>query len=259
MREGPNDRSGSLHTFQTDVDDDECNCHNCTGSFLVSKDPVTSSSRLPALVLEGPPTIPWPDWTPLLLSDRDLENMSKSELIEAGKEMRRNLGLANQHIAARDGIIEALHATLVIQNLFVEKQSRALNAKETKKKSDRTKLTMDGQGRHLTSDEWIQKTEEAKRLREAEAAAKLQRSKDRDAAKDAKEALEERWKEIKEAHEEAVAAWEDECHTLLAGGCRKKDLPKKPVRAKKPKAVELGGRPGLPEQPDEDDSDSDND
>ncbi|KAF8211790.1 hypothetical protein K438DRAFT_1494564, partial [Mycena galopus ATCC 62051] len=94
-----------------------------SGSFLVSKDPITSTSRLPKPVLEGPPTtIPQLDLTLLELSDTALESMLKSELLEATKRMRENLGVANQYIVARDGIIEPSHATIVLQNVFCERQ-----------------------------------------------------------------------------------------------------------------------------------------
>ncbi|KAJ6524626.1 hypothetical protein DFH09DRAFT_937165 [Mycena vulgaris] len=230
---------------------------SASASFLVSKDPVTSKSRLPVPVLEGPPmAIPQPDWMPLALSDQDLERMSRDELIEAGKRMRQNLGLANQHIAARDGIIESSHATIVLQNIFVGKQNEALHAKENKKTTNRTKVTMNGFGRHLTSPEFIEQTRLAKVAREAEATAKIRKAKKRKAAKTAKEKLEEEWKQIKEDHELAVAAWEEECQNLIGEGCRKKDLPKKPVRPKKPTTAEVEEPPAPPE---EEESDSDDD
>ncbi|KAJ7825003.1 hypothetical protein B0H13DRAFT_1658207, partial [Mycena leptocephala] len=177
-----------------------------------------------------------------------------SELLEMGKKMRENLGLANQHIAARDGIIESAHATIVLQNVFVEGQSEALHAKENKKTTNRVRLSMDGIGRHLTSKEWIEKTKEAQDARDAEVAAKAQKADDREAAKIAKEALEQQWKDMKAEHELAVAAWEEECRKLVNGGCRKKDLPKKPTRPKKPKGREAEDQPAPPE---EEESDSD--
>ncbi|KAF8185614.1 hypothetical protein K438DRAFT_1765837 [Mycena galopus ATCC 62051] len=142
--------------------------------------------------------------------------MSKNELLEASKRLRQNLGLANQHIVARDGIIESSHATIVLQNVFCERQSEALNAKEQKKKTNHVTLSMGSLGRHLTAPEWIAKTEEAQRLRDAENVAKVQRAEDREAAQMAKEALEERWKEMKAAHEKAVVTWEAECRDLRA-------------------------------------------
>ncbi|KAF7336140.1 DDE-domain-containing protein [Mycena venus] len=154
-----------------------------SGSFLVSKDLVTSKSHLPDPVLEGPPTIiPQLDLGSMELSDEDLERMSKHELLEATKMLRQNLGLANQHIAARDGIIESAHATIVLQNVFCERQSEALNAKEQKKKSNHVALSMGGLGRHLTALEWIEQTELAQKARDDEIAVKEKRAEGREAA-----------------------------------------------------------------------------
>ncbi|KAJ7216437.1 hypothetical protein GGX14DRAFT_358967 [Mycena pura] len=227
-----------------------------SGSFLVSKDTITSTSRLPNPVLEGPPTtIPRLDLTVLELDDKELEGMSKNELLEASKRMRQTIGVANQHIVARDGIIESSHATIVLQNVFCERQSQALQAKEKKKnKTSRVALSMGGLGRHLTDPEWIAKTEEAQKARDAEAAAKVRRAEGREAARIAKDAREKVWKDIKAAHEKAVAAWEERCRDLRAIRTRAKDLPKKPVRPKKPKA------PAVEEPPaggDDDESSSD--
>ncbi|KAJ7809841.1 hypothetical protein B0H14DRAFT_2269186, partial [Mycena olivaceomarginata] len=194
-----------------------------SGSFLVSKNPVTSQSRLPAPVLEAAPTtIAQPDWTSLRLSDQDLEGMSKHQLLEATKKMWQNLGAANQQIAARDGIIESSHATIVLQNVFCERQRQALHAKENKKKSGRAVLSMGGLGRHLTDPEWIAKTREAQEARDAEAVAKVQRAEGREAAKIARETRAKEWEDIKAAHEAAVAAWERDCAARRETGCRPK-------------------------------------
>lgn len=148
-----------------------------------------------------------------------------------------------RQIQARDGIIESSHATLVVQNMFVKKQSQALHAKETKKQSKRGKLSMEGRGRHLTSQEWIEKTEEMERLREEEAAAKVQRAADREVAKTAKEALRLKWEEIKADHERAVEDWKSVCQRLTEQGVKKKHHPKKPKRPLKPKAPTTSGAP----------------
>jgi hypothetical protein len=112
---------------------------------------------------------------------------SQSQLLEYALGMRDSLKNARLHIKARDGIIEATQATIVVQNLFVDKQSQALHAKETKQKTQRTKLSMEGRGRHLTSDEWMEKTAEVARLRDEEAAEKLKRADMQEAAKAEKE------------------------------------------------------------------------
>ncbi|KAJ7325744.1 hypothetical protein DFH08DRAFT_816824 [Mycena albidolilacea] len=179
-----------------------------SGSFLVSKNPVTSQSRLPAPVLEAmPTTIAQPDWTSLQLSDQDLEGMSKHQHLEATKK-----------------------------NVFCERQSQALHAKENKKKSGRAVLLMGGLGRHLTDPEWITKTREFQEARDAEAVAKVQRAEGQEAAKIARETHTKEWEDIKVVHEAAVAMWERDCAARREVGCRAKDLLKKPVRPKKPKA-----------------------
>jgi hypothetical protein len=68
----------------------------------------------------------------------------------------------------------------------------------------------------------------------AEAIQKEQRKSNREALKSARAALEVRWKETKAEHEKAVDAWKLECERLTADGVRKRDLPRKPTRPKKP-------------------------
>ncbi|KAJ7281716.1 hypothetical protein C8J57DRAFT_1056355 [Mycena rebaudengoi] len=226
-----------------------------SGSFLVSQASVTSLSSLPAPVLEGPPALAQPDWSQLEVTDENLGAMTKSQLLEAAGKMRANLALARQHEIAGHGRIESAHGTIVLQNLFVEKQSQALNKKENKKKTNHTKLSMGGMGRHLTAPEWIEKTAQAAREREEEAAAKVQRAGDQEVAKAVKEAREKRWKEIQVEHTAAVSAWEERCKQLLAEGCKRKDLPKKPVQEKKPKPPVVEKSISEPE---DDDTDTDN-
>jgi hypothetical protein len=228
-----------------------------SGSFLVSSSRITSQNSIPAPVLERPPQLPEPDWQNGSYSDATMAGWSQSQLLEYALGMRDNLKNAQLHIKARDGIIEATQATIVVQNLFVDKQSQALHAKETKQKTQRTKLSMEGRGRHLTSDEWMEKTVEAARLRDEEAAEKLKRADMREAAKAEKEKLKQQWERIKEDHERAVERWQKRCEEMTKAGVKKKDLPKKPTRPLKPKAAEAATTPGAPEDSDGDDSGSD--
>jgi hypothetical protein len=212
-----------------------------SGSFLVSSIQITSQHTISAPVLEGPPSLPDPEWS---LLDQNLDKMSRSELVSLATSLQGGLGLARQHIAARDGIIEGAHATMVIQNMFVERQSQALNAKENKKSKDRTKILMDGKGRHLTDREFISKLEKAQQERNDEARAKEKRAGVRNAARVARLALEVKWKEVQEVHRRQVEAWETECQKLADEGVPKKHLPKRPLRPPKPKltvAVEATG------------------
>ncbi|KAJ7697931.1 hypothetical protein B0H16DRAFT_1349865 [Mycena metata] len=225
-----------------------------SGSFLVGPAQVTSVSRIPAPVLEGPPSLAPPNWDHLAVPDDAVEGLTWKELIEYAKGMKNDLRNSQQQIRARDGIIESAHATIVVQNLHVEKQSQALHAKETKKKTKREKLPMAGRGHHLTAQELIDAAERAKRQREEEEAAKAKRAGEREVAKEAKEKLQKEWEKIKEDHEKAVDAWKEECDQLLADGVLKRNLPKKPARARKPTAPK---RPTT--QDDSDGSDDEND
>ncbi|KAJ7724382.1 hypothetical protein B0H16DRAFT_1472425 [Mycena metata] len=119
---------------------------------------------------------------------------------------------------------------------LLEYASRALHSKETKKKNKRETLPMDGFGRHLTAPEFIAAKEEAERLRDEEIADKAKGADDREAAKAAKEQLKEEWEQIKADHAKVVELWEEECARLKDEGVSKKNLPKKPKRARKPKA-----------------------
>ncbi|KAJ7147439.1 hypothetical protein C8R43DRAFT_890005 [Mycena crocata] len=225
-----------------------------SGSFLVGSSKVTSISTIPEPILEGPPSFPQPDWDHLADPDDALDGLTRSELLEYAKGAKRDLRNAQQHIHARDGIIESSHATIVVQNLFVKKQSQALFSKESKKKTKRSKLSMEGRGRHLTGAEWMEKTAEAARAREEEAAEKIKRAGDRETAKLAKEELARQWKVIQENHERAVATWKLECDRLTAAGVKKKDLPKKPIRPLKPKPAKTAE---LPDNSDGEESGSD--
>ncbi|KAJ7026750.1 hypothetical protein C8F04DRAFT_899115, partial [Mycena alexandri] len=94
-----------------------------SGSFLISKVPVTSQSHIAPPVLEGPPILPMPNWN-LLRGSRpeDIENLSAQALRERVKALTLSLAISQQHLLARDGMIEAANAQLVVQNIFVGKQ-----------------------------------------------------------------------------------------------------------------------------------------
>jgi phosphoenolpyruvate carboxylase len=96
------------------------------------------------------------------------------------------------------------------------------------------KVLADGKGRHLTDLEFIDSLAREQAEKAADEVAKADRAKAREDRKSAKAELEERWKQMKADHLHAVARWETQCATLTADGARKKDLPKKPKRAKEP-------------------------
>ncbi|KAJ7768338.1 hypothetical protein B0H16DRAFT_1308304 [Mycena metata] len=210
-----------------------------SGSFLISKAPITSLSHIAPPVLERPQFLPTPDWGLLRQShSEDIETLSAQALRERVSRLTSALALSQQQLVAREGMIEAANAQLVVQNIFVGLQSEALHAKETKKskKREKVKVFVDGKGRHLTDMEFINSLAREKAEKAAEEVTKAGRAQAREDRKAAKAELEERWKKIKADHAQAVAQWEAQCATLTArpGGARRKDLPKKPKRAKKP-------------------------
>ncbi|KAJ7874177.1 hypothetical protein B0H14DRAFT_3555565 [Mycena olivaceomarginata] len=207
-----------------------------SGSFLISKAPITSRSHIAPPVLEGPPILPIPDWNLLRRSPEDIENLSAQALRERVNALTSSLAISQQHLLARDGMIEAANAQLVVLNIFVGMQSEALHAKETKKskKREKVKVHADGKGRHLTDLEFIDSLAREQAEKAADEAAKADRAQARENRKAAKLELEERWKVMKADHDQAVARWETQCAMLTASGVRKKDLPKKPKRTKKP-------------------------
>ena len=207
---------------------------NTSGSFLVSRSLLNSTHRIAAPVLEGPPSIPNPDWS-LLQSTSTTGYQSKSQLEARIDALTTNLALAQQHIHARDGIIEGAQAQLVIQDFLGEKQREALYAKENKKQKDKTALFPKGKGRHMTDVQFITELEQDDASRADELAAKTQRVKDREARKATKRALEAEWKATVESWKMAVDSWTAECRKLAEAKVPKKNWPKKPMRPAKPK------------------------
>jgi hypothetical protein len=82
-----------------------------SGSFLVSKDPVTSASQIAAPVFEVPPNNVQPDWS---LLDVEPSGMSRSHLEVYTKDLKWSLGSVKKHVCSRDLIIEGAHAQLIV-------------------------------------------------------------------------------------------------------------------------------------------------
>ncbi|KAJ7696965.1 hypothetical protein B0H17DRAFT_895506, partial [Mycena rosella] len=90
-----------------------------SGSFLISKAPVTSRSHIAPPVLEGAPILPMIDWNLLRRSrPEDIETLSAQALRERVNALTSSLAITQQHLLARDGMIEAANAQLVVQNIF---------------------------------------------------------------------------------------------------------------------------------------------
>ncbi|KAJ3721998.1 hypothetical protein C8R42DRAFT_669053 [Lentinula raphanica] len=101
-----------------------------SGSFLVSKDPYTSSTPFPRMLERQPLDLPAPDWHLLVPPTSN----------------------AKGYIAAFADREETLEAQMVIQDMTLVKMKAALHAKETKKaeKNDNEVLLNDGMGRLWT-------------------------------------------------------------------------------------------------------------
>jgi hypothetical protein len=90
-------------------------------------------------------------------------------------ELISSLAQSHQHIAARNGIIEATQEQLAIQAVYNQCLNQALHLKETRKETDHTKLFPDEKSGVLTGDAFTAKMEAAAHAREAQLAAKEQR------------------------------------------------------------------------------------
>ncbi|KAJ7935049.1 hypothetical protein B0H13DRAFT_1591243 [Mycena leptocephala] len=222
-----------------------------SGSFLVSTNPVTSQSSIMGPVLEHVPVLPSPDWG-LIQANRPerIEHLSAKELRGRVVQLTESLGRGQQQILVRDSILEASNAQLVIQNIFMRKQSTALHAKENRKSKKGPKAYIDGKGRHFNSTEYIEALETAEQQKIEEEEAKADRARAKEKKKGARAALATEWERIKAAHLVSVQQWEEKCAELTGMGTRKKDLPRKPKRAKKPE---------LPKDNDDDESDGGSD
>lgn len=208
-----------------------------SGSYLVDATRMTSSHPICAPVFEAPPPLPSMDWSilhPATTSGSRPTRPSATDLQAQNVALTQQLALAQQHIRARDLVIEGTQAQLIVQNLTMMKQNQALHAKENKKTADRTRLFADGMPRVLTGDQFSEEIRKADERRKAEEAGRRRRAKTREEKKAAKAALEERWRGMLEEHRGALEVWTVACTRLEKAGVRKKNWPTKPLRPRKP-------------------------
>ncbi|KAF8160510.1 hypothetical protein BJ912DRAFT_891218 [Pholiota molesta] len=201
-----------------------------SGSFLVSKTPLTSATPILDPVLEDLPHLPQPDWS--LASKIPFHGQN---LEEENRMLRQNLQQAHTLFCAQSGIIEGANATMVVQNMHLRKLNGALYGKENDKVSNRTLIIDASKGQVFSSDEirnGLSAQEEKKRALDAEKKSKVER---RAAKKEAQAKLEDEWKRIKIQHDERVRVWKLTCENLAAEGIAKKNWPKGPIRPRKPK------------------------
>jgi hypothetical protein len=205
-----------------------------TGSFLVSRDPITSAQRIAPPVIELAIPTATPDYSLMKL---DPTRMNHADLVRSFCDLQANYGLSGRRDVAQQSIMEAQGAQLVVQHLHLDKLNQQLHERETKKDDDRGHVLFpEGKGRVLTDDIVIEAERAAEQERERKKHAKYASKEARAAKKRERAHAEVEWEGIKRRHELAVAAWERDCEQLTTSGTRKKDLPKRPVRPLKPKA-----------------------
>lgn len=205
-----------------------------SGSFLISKDPVTTSQRIAPPIFTGrASSLEVPDWS--LTKSAPIGSLDSFDALQGEvTKLRMNLSLAHQQCKAQASIIENANATIIIQNIYVDRLNTTLHTK-SKKAKDKAKFFPDGKGRHLTSDAFVEAAEELAQEQEAKESAKEARKLARAEAKKARLAAEAEWVTIKATHKRAVETWEGTCKELRKEGVRPKDLPPKPKCARKPK------------------------
>ncbi|KIK02681.1 hypothetical protein K443DRAFT_5957 [Laccaria amethystina LaAM-08-1] len=194
-----------------------------SGSFLVKK------ARVTHLQMEGiikdpviehiPDELPLPDWKRC------------NALAEA-------LGHAKVQLAVAHEIMSGQSGQLIVQNMGMEAMHRTLFEKEQPKNNDRTAMFPKGFGRHATDPEWVQQKwtlEDEGKQKEVD---KAQRKVTKAGKKARKVELEERWKAVCVAHEEAIVKWKAMCETFKGRGVAAKNLLKKPKRVLKVSLVE---------------------
>jgi hypothetical protein len=235
-----------------------------SGSYLVTKTPLTAAQAsylVAPPVIEKPPPLPEPDWT-LLEPIEESHRHTHEHLENRIQQLTESLGHAQQQIHARNLVIEANQAQLIVQGLTLTKMKESLEAKEKPKKTDNSVLFPGGNGLVLTSDEFVERMEERKRNRAEEEQNRKQRQVARAGKKAAKKRVDDQWRQIKEAHERAIERWLADCEQLTVNGTLKRDLPKCPARPLKPKPSALATSSrvqleDLDQQSDQDEGDCD--
>ncbi|KAI0293470.1 hypothetical protein BC826DRAFT_1142314, partial [Russula brevipes] len=111
----------------------------------------------PATCLRDCPRSSEPDWT-LLRGSNHRTYQSREALEQQNQQLTDSLARSQDIICTHELIDEGRAAQLLIQNMILIKQNKALHAKENKKDEGRTKLFANGFGRHLTDSELIQTT-----------------------------------------------------------------------------------------------------
>jgi hypothetical protein len=207
------------------------NLAQTNASYLISRTSITSADLPFEPVLEAAPPLPEPGWS---LVDAATEgHQSRGEMEARITELTQSLRQAQDHIKARNLIIEGAHAQLVVQDMHLHAQNRVIEAREKKKKDDRTMLFPHGHGRCLTGDEFTGAMVAQAASRAEEAEKRRKRVEERAEKRSKTDLVNARWKEVTDEWNLRKVQHVEECERLLAGGARRCDLPKAPTRALK--------------------------
>ncbi|EGN96639.1 hypothetical protein SERLA73DRAFT_154134 [Serpula lacrymans var. lacrymans S7.3] len=215
-----------------------------SGSFLASKARMGKGHAIIEPIFQKPAILPAPDWRLLTPSQPSSGSVDgdlfwKTWALHLEESLRRT----KQLLSAHKDISAGQNAQIVIQDLTLRKLNKTLNKNNKKKGSDQTKLYPKGNGCHMMERQFVDELRQDQAQRNEKAREKAQRKTNREARKGEGAELEEQWKAIKEQHNAAVKAWEAECKQLEVEGVRKKDWPKKPERALKPKHAQVPSAP----------------
>ncbi|KAF8156536.1 hypothetical protein B0H34DRAFT_644654, partial [Crassisporium funariophilum] len=204
-----------------------------SGSFLVSKTPLTLSTPiLPPVLKAVPLTLPHPDWS-LGYAKPATPYTTRQNLQDENEMLQTNLWQAHTLSHAQDGVIEGSRATMVFQNLHLRKLNDALHGKKVEKASKRTLVIDASKGQVYSNDSIREGLFTQEERKKAAAAEKTLKADGRAAKREAQAKPDEEWKRIKANHEEAVKAWKTDCEKLASEGVPKKNWPKGPIRQRK--------------------------
>ncbi|KAJ7655547.1 hypothetical protein DFH06DRAFT_992156 [Mycena polygramma] len=206
------------------------------GSLLLSAPKIKSydSPILPPVVQHVPRAIAAPDWSLATPGPSGEGWKARSQLQNELAAVQQQLALAQTNVLVRDQMLEEANATMVFQNLGLQRMNEALHQQEEKAATDRAKL-FKGKAQCLSSDEFFDTVHSIEEGRKAKVAGKEAKKVEREKKKERRAEIESEWKAMKTKHAADVKAWEVDCARLLESGTRKKDLLPKPKLGKKPK------------------------
>jgi hypothetical protein len=202
-----------------------------SGSFLVLSARANYKNKINSPVLEAAKDLPKINWD---LVDKFEEPKTFEQSKKLNHELVDNLAKSRDEICTGNKIIEGAQAQLIIQHLHLQNINKALHEKENAATGDRTRVYAGGKGRLLTCPKFVESLELAATQKKQEEERRRLERQWKNEKKQAQLNLERRWSEMKATHEQEVERWEAECAVLLDQGLRKRDLPARPTKPRKP-------------------------